>query len=408
MRVCIAIALLCGGLAQAQPAGFNYDESKAGSYSLPDPLLLSTGERVKDAKTWERRRRPEIVKLFEEHVYGRSPGKPDKLAFELKSIERAALGGSAVRKEVLILFNGKPDGPAAGMLMYLPAGAKGPVPLFIGLNFGGNHTVHADPGISITKSWVRKELPRGADANSWPIDKILARGYGVATIYYGDIDPDFDDGFTNGVHAIYGKPGPAEWGSIAAWAWGLSRAMDYFETDKDVDAKRVSLVGHSRLGKAALWSGALDQRFAIVISNNSGEGGAAIARRDFGETITRINTSFPHWFADSFLKYNDKAGSLPVDSHMLIALIAPRPVYVASAVEDQWADPKGEFLGAWHAGPVYRLYGKQGLADETMPAVQQPVMNTVGYHIRAGKHNITEYDWERYMDFADKHLRGKK
>ena len=409
MQCRIAIGLLLGALGYAQqPAGFNYDESKVGPYTLPDPLVLSSGERVKDARTWERRRRPEIIKLFEENVFGRSPGKPDKLAFELKSIEKTALNGSAVRKEVSILFNGKNDGPKAEMLMYLPANARGPVPVFIGLNFAGNHTVNSDPGISVTKSWVRKEAPRGSDANSWVVDKIIARGYGVATIYYGDIDPDFDDGFTNGVHAMYGKPAANEWGSIAAWAWGLSRAMDYLVTDKDVDAKRIAVMGHSRLGKTALWAGATDARFALVISNNSGEGGAALARRDFGETVKRINTSFPHWFNDNYLKYNDNVSGLPIDSHMLIALIAPRPVYVASAEEDKWADPKGEFLGAYHAGPVYQLYGKQGLPTENMPAIHQPVMNAVGYHIRAGKHDVTAYDWERYMDFADKHLKGKK
>jgi hypothetical protein len=408
MRCCIAVTLLFAGLAQSQPAGFNYDESKVGTYTLPDPLLLADGKRVRDVKTWERQRRPEIIRLFEQHVYGRSPAKPENLAFELKSLERAALGGSAIRKEVVILFNGKPDGPKAEMLMYLPAGAKGPVPVFLGLNFGGNHTVYADPGISVTKSWVRRETPRGSDADSWPIEKVIERGYGVATIYYGDIDPDFDDGFTNGVHAIYGKPAADEWGSLATWAWGLRRAMDYLETDKDVDAKRVALLGHSRLGKAALWAGALDQRFAIVISNNSGEGGAAIARRDFGETVKRINTSFPHWFNDNFLKYNDNPGALPVDSHMLIALIAPRPVYVASAQEDRWADPKGEYLGAFHAGPVYQLYGKPALPSNAMPELGQPLMTTVGYHIRPGKHDITEYDWQRYMDFADKHFRSRK
>jgi hypothetical protein len=415
---------LLAGTAMAQPADANYDESRAGTFTLPDPLVSSSGERVKTIADWEKRRRPEILKLFETNVYGRLPGKPPGMIFELTSTDRKALGGTAVRKQVTVLFSGKTAGPRMDLLLYLPAGAKGPVPVFLGLNFGGNHTVHNDPAVPVTKSWVRNNprlgiadnkatsKNRAADASSWVVEQILARGYGVATAYYGDIDPDYDDGFANGVHPLFYKPGqsrpaPDEWGSIGAWAWGLSRALDYLETDKDVDAGRVTVFGHSRLGKAALWAGAVDGRFAMVISNNSGEGGAALARRDYGETVKRINTSFPHWFAANFKQFNDDVAALPVDQHMLLALIAPRPLYVASAEEDRWADPRGEFLSAYYAGPVYSLYGKAPLPSDGMPAIHQPIMRTVGYHIRAGKHDVTEYDWQRYMDFADKHLRAK-
>jgi len=419
----IAVALSFFSLAnlKAQVRDANYDEAKAGNHPLPDPLRFEDGSKVADAKAWRERRRPEILRLFEEHVYGRAPGKPAVLRFKKILEDKQALSGAATRREVVIYLTEDGSGPRLDLQLWVPNQGRKPAPAFVGLNFDGNQTVDTDPAIPITANWVHPgkkkglvnnqatEESRGIEAESWQVRKIIGRGYALATMSCNDIDPDFHDGFKNGVHPLYDKFGSSErpsgaWGTIAAWAWGLSRIVDYLETDADIDAKKIALIGHSRLGKTALWAGAVDERFAIVISNNSGCGGAALSRRDFGETVARINTSFPHWFNGNFKKYNNNETACPVDQHQLIALIAPRPVYVASAEEDRWADPKGEFLGAKHADPVYKLLGTEGLPAAEMPSVNQPVMGAIGYHLRTGAHDVTEYDWTQYLAFADKHF----
>ena len=419
----LLLAASLSAIAQ-QPKPANYDESKVGNLPLPDPLICADGTKVTDAKLWQTKRRAEVLGLFQTHVYGRSPAKPANLVYEVTKTDLQALGGKATRKEVAIYLTGKKDGPRLDLQLFVPNGAKGPVPAFLGCNFNGNHAVHADPGITLNPRWMRTvrdsknvvnnratEASRGSEASRWQVEMIIAKGYALATYYYGDVEPDHAEGWKDGLRAAMSKDGantqfaPDAWGAIGAWAWGLSRGLDYLEKDKAIDAKKVAVIGHSRLGKTSLWAGASDERFAMVISNNSGEGGASISRRDFGETIAVLNKNFPHWFCGNYKQYTGHPENLPVDMHELAALAAPRPLYIASAQEDTWADPKGEFLAGKLAEPVYALFGKQGTGVAEWPAVNQPVGEFVGYHVRSGKHDVTAYDWEQYLRFADKHFK---
>lgn len=373
---------------------------KIRKYTLPDALTMKDGRKVETPEQWYSVRRPEILDMIETEMYGKAPGRIEGTTWEVVEEDRTALGGKAVRKQVKIDFHR--NGQYIMVLMYLPADAEGKVPVFAGLNFEGNVTVNSDPAIlypedsHIRKYGIYSYPERGSLASRWPVEEIIARGYGVVTFHTSDVDPDFDDGFHNGVTPfIYREgqdyPDPDQWGTISAWAWGLSRVLDYLESDPDVDASRVAAIGHSRLGKTALLAGARDERFAMVVSNCSGCCGAALSRRNYGETVESIIHLFPHWFCSNFYKYADRLDDLPFDQHEFLSLIAPRPLYVGSAEDDAWADPTGERISLQEAQKVYDFLGVD--------------RGKTGHHIHEGLHDITLEDWNHYMDFADKVLK---
>lgn len=410
----------------------NYTEANAGTYSLPDLLMLSKGKRVTDAKTWVSRRRPEIRKLIEDNWFGRAPGRPRDMGFEVVEQGAPAFGGKAVRRQVVIHFTKERTGPRMDLLVYLPSNAKGPVPVFLNMSFFANNLAVVDPGVRVGRRWDRETRtqvpatplpspPAGANGQTpaaanrvrrgFPVEEFLAEGIGVATFNKDDLAPDFVGSEGLGVKALYLKAGqtrPAddEWGAISAWAWGASRALDYLETDKDVDAKRVAIYGVSRLGKTALWAGAADERFALVVASCSGEGGAAIARRNYGETLAHMSapTRFPYQFAGNYAKFGTKVMEWPVDAHMLIALIAPRPLLLQTGTTDKWSDPYGEFLGAVAAEPVYKLLGKKGLETNRFPAAGEPILHDLGYYMHEGGHGTIPSDFAVYIRFLKMHL----
>ncbi len=392
----------------------NYDEAKVGNYLLPDPLRLNNGKPVRDARTWYSKRRPEIVEMFETQQYGRAPARPADESFEIVDQGTPALNGRAIRKQVTIYLNKDKSGPSIDLLIYLPASATEPVPMFLSINFGAVQDAVDDPGIKSEKTWDPKTNTRITPAAARgfghiDVKDLLDAGFGVATFYYGDIDPDYPAGFSNGIRARYLKPGQTDraaddWGSIAAWAWGMSRVEDYFETDKSIDAKRVVIHGISRLGKTVMWAGAHDQRFAAVIASCSGEGGAALSHRNYGETIAHLTapTRFPYQFAANYAKYGGFPDKAPMDANLLIALIAPRPLLLQTGSSDYWSDPKGEFLAAVAAGKVYKLLGKEDLGTDVWPAARQPIFHDLSYYMHEGGHGMVASDWGIYIEFLKK------
>ncbi len=387
-------------------------EEDVPPYQLPELLVSESGKTIANKQDWEKIRKPELLAIFEREMFGAYPAViPIKVEFIPGAADRSALGGLATRKEVVIRFSNGERNYEASMLIYLPNAAKKPAPVFMGLNFPGNHTVDADPGITMGKGIDGKVAPRGAQSGRWQVEELIKNGYGLVTACYTDLEPDrvggLHEGFRSLMYSKEQEPTAGEWGALAAWGWVLSRMMDYAVTDPAIDAKKVALIGHSRLGKAALWAGVTDPRFAIVISNNSGCGGAALSKRIFGETVGVINKAFPHWFCGNYKNYSNQEAKMPFDQHQLLALIAPRPLYVASAAEDLWADPVGEQLSAFYASPVYALYKLKGLTEKGQPEVNQPVMNRVGYHVRSGVHDVTLYDWQQYIAFAGLHFNRK-
>ncbi len=395
----------------------NYTEAKAGSYILPDPLKLANGEPVSTSRLWFERRRPEIVKLFEENQFGRTPDRPADMSFDVFDRGTLSFEGKALRKQATIYFSKDKAGPKVDVLLYLPASSKGPVPVLLNVGFAANNLAVRDPGVKAGMVFdpVKKTrvpaTPGKFNFGGIDVLPIIEKGFGLATLNYADIDPDSPAGLPFGVRNLYLKPGeaapaPDEWGSISAWAWGLSRVLDYLETDKDVDAKRVALMGVSRLGKTVLWTAAHDTRFALVIASCSGEGGAALSRRNYGETIKHLTepTRYPYQFCANYAKFADHADQFPVDAHMLLALIAPRPVLLQTGDTDRWSDPKGEFLAALAATPVYKLLGKDGIDTVELPPAGTPILHTLGYFMHAGGHGMLPSDWQQILRFLEMHL----
>jgi hypothetical protein len=388
---------------------------------LPDVLTTLDGAKIATKERWETKRKPELKALFQHYMYGRMPPKPVRQEFQT-SEPRDCLDGKAELRDVTIHCLEPRTGKPVQVILITPKGVKSP-PVFLGINFCGNHAVLDDPKVPLPAGWVpdrcsgaenhhATDAGRGSEADKWNADLIVSRGYALACFYHGDLDPDTPD-MTDGIGPAFYKPGqekPADddASTIALWAWGFHRVVDYLtESPSLVDPKRIAIVGHSRNGKTALLAGAMDERIALVIPHQAGCGGTAPSRTDDpkAESVKRINTSFPHWFCGNFKKFNEHTDLLPFDQHCLVALCAPRPVLYSNAQEDQWANPNGQFELLRAATPVYELYGVEGLAKDAKPEIGTLTKSRLGYFLRDGKHSMERRDWEVFLDFADGYLK---
>jgi len=413
MAFLIQILCLCLSLVfqiQAREAkeydkDVQYDESKLPPYDLPPLLTTSSGQSVETPEAWMEQRRPEILSLFANLIYGRvpAPAKPIEVSYEVVLEDKGFMDGMATRKDVKIHLENTKGRMSMHFLVFVPNNAQKPVPAFFKHSF--NNTQSDDFDASSSRPGFLK--------NGWPLGELFERGYGFCAVYQQDLVRHNEVEFLHSIHKLFYPEGQSfpkshEWGVLSACAWGASRAMDYLETDPEIDHSRIAIMGHSKMGKATLWTAAQDERFALAISAQSGCAGAALWRRKSGETLKKMVTRFPYWLCRNAWKFVEQEDDLPVDQHMLLACIAPRPVYVHSSTDDTWADSRGEYLSAYHASEVYQLLGKKALESSMLPEVGKPIIEShVGYHIREGGHSIEMYDWHRFMDFADYHLRSK-
>lgn len=430
--------LLAGCLAlMAAPADFPSPAQLPVHPALPDPLVLRDGRKVESEKTWREERRPELKALFQHYMYGHLPPPPKRLQATVDRQDTNYFGGKATLKEITLAF-GPSDAPAMHLLLVVPNQSKAPVPVVVGLNFCGNHTMLPDREIALPTTWMPSfckacvdhqatEAGRGLETATWCIHNSIDRGYAIAAFYNGDLEPDRPDA-PSGIRAYARKGGLAgslgapqpeakcpacpgryesgdyDWSTIGAWAWGLHRAVDYLVTDPSIDAKRIAVFGHSRNGKTALLAGAFDERIALILCHQAGCGGSAPSRGKIGESVQQINDRFPHWFNAQFKEFNRQPERLPFDQHELIALCAPRPVLLSNATEDTWANPEGQFAMLQAARPVYQLFGLEGIKAQRMPEPGQLINSPLGYFLRAGKHSTTCEDWAAFLDFADRQL----